>query len=44
MKKILIALAVALCVMFITGCDDGAYKTGGGGKPQHYNTGNGQYD
>ena len=44
MKKVLLAFAVAGCVLLIAGCDSGDYKTGGGGHPQHYNTGNGQYD
>lgn len=46
MKKavILMLSLLAIATLFFSGCDDGAYKTGGGGRPQHYDTSSGQYD
>ena len=46
MKKILVCAMTALIIatLFLAGCSNGNYKTGGGGQPQHYNPNNGQYD
>ena len=46
MKKavILMLSLLTIATLFLSGCDDGDYKTGGGGLLQHYNTSNGQYD
>lgn len=46
MKKALILMLslLAVATLFLSGCDDGDYKPGGGGRLQHYDTSNGQYD
>lgn len=46
MKKAVIFMLslLAVATLFLSGCDDGAYKTGGGGRSQHYDTSSGQYD
>lgn len=45
--RLSIAIALVAMTMFLASCDSGSgdsYKTGGGGKPQHFDPSTGQYD